>query len=332
MKILYLPILVKGGANEQLDLIEAFRKAVGPSQLRIFDYCNFKGNPSIQLVKEAMNFRPDLIHMQLQETDKIQPFTVREIKRRFPSCIISQWNGDIRHYLMGSCVQVGKFIDFTLLSNEGHLPDYEKAIGKKCYYWQNAVGPRFYTTPEKERHGIAFVGNNYQDRFPNARQRIELRQALRKAFGKEFRTHGGGWSDGTVPLPWDKQPLFYRTSKVTVSHNLISAARYFSDRTLMMMVSGVPNLLHYVSGIEQDFEDSKEVLYWRTVPEAVEKAQWCLEHPGEADKIGQAGFAKIKTHHNWDVRVQQLQEILGVKFTEKAPPSPRLVPPRHKRR
>lgn len=312
MKILYLPILIKNGANEQLDLIEAFKKAAGPMNVKVFDYYNYKGDTNRELLKIVMSFKPDIIHMQLQETDKINALVMREVKRRWPSCILSQWSGDIRHNPMGNMVKVGKFLDFTLISNEGQLPDYEKAIGKKCFYWQNAVGPRFYRVPAVQRNGIAFVGNNYHGRFANGKQRTELRQAFKKTFRDKFRTYGGGWGDGTALLPWDQQTNFYRTALVTVSHNLISAARYFSDRTLMMMASGVPNLFHYSPGAEQDFEDNKEVLYWKTIPEAIEKAQWCLDHPREAEAIGASGLEKIKRFHNWDIRVQQFQEILKI--------------------
>lgn len=327
MKLLYVPLLVPGGANEQLDLLAAFQKVLGSKNVASFDYYNYRGNPNHGLLQKAFQFHPDLLHLQLQETDKINAGTLQNIKRRFPSLTISQWNGDVRFYAMENMVKAGRFCDFTLLSNEGQIPLYEEKIGRKncCFYWQNAVGPRFYTDlpPLKERRGIGFCGNNYGNRpaeFPQSVQRIELRKALKKTFKKEFRSYGGGWEKGIQSLPWIEQPQFYRTCRATISQNHTVTARYFSDRTLIMMATGVPHIFHYSPGVEVDFVDEEDCLYWTTVEEAMEKARWILDHPVEAEAMGQRGLAKIKAHHNWDVRVQEFQKILGINFT--APPIP----------
>jgi spore maturation protein CgeB len=58
------------------------------------------------------------------------------------------------------------------------------------------------------------------------------------------------------------------------------------------------------------FEDGKEIIYFKTLPELEEKYRYYLEHPKEAEKIAQAGYEKVRKYHNTDIRAKRFVQIL----------------------
>lgn len=323
MKLLYLPLLVKNSACEQYDLLNAFRNVIpNPNfNIKYFDYNNFHGNCDERLIEIFKDFMPDVVHMQIQETRKISPQAIRFCREIKPDCIFTQWCGDVRYDPVEAVIEIGRFCDYSLFSNEGQLGQYEAAIGRPCRYWQNAVAPRFYgrRIPRERRWGIVFIGNNYQKHFEKTKpNREEFVTALYKHFGRRFRLYGNNWGDMALGIvPWSKQNDIYQTAVVTVSHNNIVTDRYFSDRTLIMMAAGgVPHVFHYSKGVEKDFEDGVDVLYWRTIDEAIAKIEWVFSNWREAEQIGRSGFMKIQRFHNWAVRVKEYQQIVGVELAK----------------
>ncbi|MDA7868393.1 glycosyltransferase, partial [bacterium] len=40
-----------------------------------------------------------------------------------------------------------------------------------------------------------------------------------------------------------------------------------------------------------------------------EKLTWFLDHPEEAEKMGQAGFERVQNEYSWEVIVSQVEEF-----------------------
>lgn len=58
------------------------------------------------------------------------------------------------------------------------------------------------------------------------------------------------------------------------------------------------------------FDPDREVVTYRTVEEAVEKARWLLDHPDERERIAAAGHARTLRDHSTAVRAAELAALL----------------------
>ena len=80
----------------------------------------------------------------------------------------------------------------------------------------------------------------------------------------------------------------------------------------MFEATGVGTCLLTDTGrnISDLFEEDKEVVTYRTIDEAVEKVNYLLDHPDEAEKIAKAGQARTLKDHTIMNRCQQIDEVM----------------------
>src|SRR5690348_13072894 len=71
-------------------------------EVRDFDFMAFQRSGrtvseiNASFVEFAIDFAPEWIWLQVQETDILSADTLLEVKRRLPECVISHWMGDCR--------------------------------------------------------------------------------------------------------------------------------------------------------------------------------------------------------------------------------------------
>ena len=70
-------------------------------------------------------------------------------------------------------------------------------------------------------------------------------------------------------------------------------------------------LTDYKPDIEDLFLVDEEVVTFKTADEALEKANYLLEHPKEAQKIGQAGQRRTIKDHTAEKQVKKLVNLLN---------------------
>ena len=58
------------------------------------------------------------------------------------------------------------------------------------------------------------------------------------------------------------------------------------------------------------FEPDKEVVTYSSIDEAVEKANYLLDHPDKAEQIAKAGQARTLRDHTIMNRIQQIDEVI----------------------
>jgi hypothetical protein len=305
LKLLYLPLLVPGGAHEQWYLAKAFDKEFA---CLVFDYYGFEGDADAEFRKIVQLFKPDVIHCQFQATDKIRAASLHHIKQVYPNTIITQWTGDVLAEPIPQTLEYSRACDATLVVSLSEMSFYERA-----QYWQMAFDPETQTgKPSTDPKGIVFCGGRYTV-FQNSEQRMELIDRFRKEFD-DMEVYGFGWTKPGIPnnlLPWAQQTELYQNKYLILGHNNVPNKKWwFSDRTFIALASGRPHLTQYTEGSEEVFTDMKEIVYYKTIDEAVEKAKWLLAHPREAAEIGLAGQRRVLKDHTWKKRVQQYKELV----------------------
>lgn len=306
MKLLYLPLIYEGSNNEQKYLAKAFGRQF--SEVATFDYMS-NPHPNDDFMTFTQQFKPDVIHCQFQGTNRIEPFCLAHIKAVYPNIVITQWTGDVRPEPIPEVVNYGKYCDLTLVCSTTDIEAYERAGVKQAAYWQNAVDETQFTRPSKKPKGIAFCGGRYTH-FSNSQQRIALVEKFQKTFGDDMTVYGFGWQPHQI-LPWDDQPQLYATKELVLGHNNVPGKRWwFSDRQMIAMASGRPHLCQYSEDLELLFDDMVHCVFYYSIDEAIEKAEWLRKHPDEASQIGLAGQALMREKYTWDTRVSEYIAIL----------------------
>ena len=83
-------------------------------------------------------------------------------------------------------------------------------------------------------------------------------------------------------------------------------------RVFEIPASGAVALLEYTPRLEDYFEDGKEVLFWRTTDELIEKARWVMTHPAEATVLANAGKERAYNEHSYGARFKTIFERAGL--------------------
>lgn len=329
MKLLSVPLETSPvfHQNEQRD---ALKRVVGAENFDDFSFIPISNEVGCakmndKLVEKVEEFKPDIMYMQLQETDLISLNTIKLIKYMMPNIYIINWCGDYRPYVLDRFLEIGKVIDLSLLSNKGQLEWYRSMGIKRIEYMQiGGCVEVYYPLPDiKKEKKVLFCGNKSRV-FVDSKKRDELIWRMHDNFPCEFFVYGGQW-DGIVnqyhfksPGLRVKQPVYHEEYNklmnsvlMTVGINAINNLdHYFSERQIMSMASGTLHIGHYVPGLETYFENGKHCVWFNTVDECIELCKYYMEHPDDANKIGLEGAKIIAQEHTWDCRFKELLNIL----------------------
>ncbi len=317
MKLLYLPLNVAGDFQD--GTTQAFVQELGAENVVVFDYLTrMLPDSSLELGRLVAQYAPDWVHMQLQETGKILPSSIESIRKGSPRVVWTHWMGDWREGISPKLAEICRITDATFISNEGQIPMYEQTGAPLVRYWQNAVTESIDVSPPQFVR-LAFrvpevvLCANLNMRFPGAQERVDVVKAF-MASGLDFGLVGAGWPAEFRPIARTgprMQRHIYEKARVVVGVNHVNdCERYYSERQLAAMASGKPHVCWGVPGLEKDFEDESECLFYTTPEKAVELTRELLANPGWADSIGKAGQEKVLDFHLWPHRVREIMPII----------------------
>lgn len=101
-------------------------------------------------------------------------------------------------------------------------------------------------------------------------------------------------------------------SRVTFNRH-IDVAETYANNMRLYEATGVGAMLitDYKDNLSELFEIGKEVIAYRSPDEAIELANYYIEHPNEASIIARAGQARTLRDHTYRHRMQELTQILN---------------------
>jgi spore maturation protein CgeB len=321
-KVMYLPL--RFGDVQLEGVCDAFIE--NDCQLEVFDYFKESKESSTRLARQklinkAEEFKPDLLHLQIQHTNIIDAATVLEIKKRCPKTIITNINVDARNYVQDTYRQIAVYADFNFICSTGQLELYKSVLGKDVYFWQIGYDPKLYhplPTKDSYEFDVVFIANNnVTENYPGQPEREKTCQILRNTFGGRFGLFGNGWPSRLQSrggIDQKKVNEYYNKANVclSVSHfNNIS--HYFSDRLLMCMASGRPTISLTFPHWQSYFADHCDLVITNTIEDLVPKIKWLVENPDIANHIGQQGAAKVYAEHTYFSRIKELLEVIGLR-------------------
>lgn len=255
-------------------------------EVRVVDWAQC-ADPDAAIRAAAESFRPDLAFMQFQRGGKVSTGTCDIMRNN--GAVVFNWSGDVREPLPKWYVELGPHVNATLFTNWPDVLEM-RSHGMKSDFLQVGYEQRIYCYegPKMDCPPIVFLGNNYgAGRFPNSQQRIDMVEALRKEFGKDFAVYGNGW--GSRHLNPKEEAAVYRSCKVAIHQDHFTREGFFSDRWLRIGGCGAP------------------ALYWMEATIDLAKGE-LLRPTTEADRLARSQrLAKAET---WDARIPEIMRLM----------------------
>jgi hypothetical protein len=316
-KILYVDTLSEPHALTNVNGIQSAYERVGI--VEPFDYRRLAKSLGPGLMNEllcctALLFRPDLIH--LGKSELIDGKSVRKIKRKTEACII-HFYGDFRWEPQPWVVDIGRYADLTLLYHkDAELIKRHRDLGVSPigFWWVGTDPDVMYPRDLEKRHEVVFMANN-ADFLEGHQQRRQLINEIVNA-GIDLHLYGDGWEYLAGPQNVHLHPFVNddefaeacSVAKITLGFSAVNDVQMYASwrRPLNSMACGAFHLTRYFSGLETVFENRKHLVWFHSIPEAIELIQYYLVHNEEREAIARAGRQEVLTHHTWDHRVAEM--------------------------
>jgi hypothetical protein len=297
----------------------AFRGIWGAENVGEFDYLTrqrsglSRGEVNGEFVHVVTQFKPDWLWTQLQETAVIAPEALWEVRRALPKTVVTTWTGDIRAEVPPLLSTICPAVHAVFISSIGHIPIYRAAGAPVCEYlqigldWEEDVLGKPDWEPSFRIPDVVFLANFYGDSFPDGTgQRMHAVYTLKEA-GIDIGVVGSGWPTFCNPVGachLKKSYHVYRHAKVALSVNHFNNIEgYWSDRHLMAMASGTPLVSKYIPGLEREFENGKDLFWFKSDSEMIAQVKELLGNEGLRREIGRNGRAKMIRGHSWYSRI-----------------------------
>lgn len=300
MKLLHLGLCATG--HPYNDLQEQL------SQHFIYDEV-YTGNVNFKEValEKFRKFQPDIVFMQIQSPGVVDA----EFIKKFSGALVINWTGDVRFPIPQWYIDIAPYC-VTMFTNMNDVHSLSH-MGYNADYLQIGYDPNIYNPdiPEIIKHDVVFLANNYGDAFPLSDYRVKIVNALRDEFGEKFALYGNGWEhcNGNVNGSQYLEAAVYRSSKIAISCSHFNYERYFSDRLLRAMGTGVMVLSHHYEGVREDF-DASILPTFVDVDDMVSQVKWYLENDHERKTTANGGWLYVSSNFTFKHMIENLQTLV----------------------
>lgn len=196
-------------------------------------------------------------------------------------------------------------VDLTLQTTKEFVPRYI-AEGCPCIYWPFASDPQIFKPAQHKNIDVAFVGNNYGKR--NA-----LVKAIQSA-GIHVECYGYGFPNGHVP--GNSVADIFSRAKIILGTGLVghsSTIVTLKLRDFDAPMAGALYITNYNPDLVEMFDLEREMVTYTSTHDCIEKIKHYLGNDVERETIASAGRVRASREHTWDMRVQVLLQLMGLK-------------------
>lgn len=148
---------------------------------------------------------------------------------------------------------------------------------------------------------MTFIGSEYTDR------RHDLVRRLRTigSFDKWGEPHSQLWG-------WEFSDAVY-FSKIVIGDNFVNdVLGYWSDRVYLTLACGGFFMTAYVPGLEFEFTNHKELVWWNSFEELESLIEFYLPREALRRAIALNGHRLVHARHTYDHRIRKMTEVLEV--------------------
>ncbi len=270
-----------------------------------------------KLMDYIHRFKPHLV--VFKHADVITQETILEIKHKYPHTKLAQLNIDA----LFNPDNVARINHKSGLMDANYVTTYGESLYKIC---QNNV-PVYYIPNIVDRAveaGRAFEGENKADLFlaygnaaPDDSRYITAHRILDEAPDVCFSYHVSAQGTGL----WGADYMD-RLAECAMGLNLSRKEEkgrggdmndlfmYSSDRLAHYMGNGLLTFSDRDFSLDELYEEDKEMIFYSSVDELIDKLKYYKEHDDVRRKIAQAGWQKAHTAHNETYAAQFMLETL----------------------
>lgn len=197
---------------------------------------------------------------------------------------------------------------FTLCwtSTEDAIKLYE-SVNAKAIYLPEGANPDVYKPVNVSKDiDVSFVGQYYG-------QRPSVIEYMRNR-GVDVQTFGRGWPSGEIPV--EDMVLMYNRSRINLGFAAVGESKdiyCLKGRDFEIPMSGGLYFTQYHSELENVYDIGREIVCYKNIDDLIEKIQYYLAHPQEAEDIRQAGLRRSQNEHTWEHRFEKAFTVLGVR-------------------
>lgn len=146
--------------------------------------------------------------------------------------------------------------------------------------------------------------------------RMEIIEKVSEKFGMDLYTRDEDYSikglanHGRIDN-YDMAPYVFKQSKINLNITLRSILSGIPLRAFEIIGAGGFLLTNYQPDFDDCFIAGEDYVYYESVEDLLEKASYYLEHEDERKKIAESGLNRIRQHHTYIHRVNEMLEIVG---------------------
>ena len=278
--------------------------------MRYYEYEEIAFNtPNINDVirQKSDSFKPDIVWMQIQTPDIINPKTIEYLKEH--GIFIMNWMGDIRNEFPEWTAELGASL--TCFSNMNYV-DELNSRGIKSDFLQTGYDDEIYTPiGEKEKAPeIVFFGNHYGT-FPLSKLRSDMVSFLKEHYGDNFGLYGRGWdnSDGDYMNDPMSEAAIYRGAKIAINLSHFDYKRCSSSRLYKILGCGTFCLTKHYPEIEKDFFDYLDLIIWYDLHDLKSKIDYFLWNEKTRNEISKKGSSVASTYYIYKKMVENIHQL-----------------------
>jgi len=272
-----------------------------------------KFQPEVLLVYRGTHIFPDTLErikqlgVRIVSYNNDDPFSGRQ----------AQWMW--RHFIRGL-----KLSDLALAYREHNIRDFLGAGAPRCELFRSWYIPeknrKLQLTPEEHQiwdSDIVFAGHFEND------GRLSLVEALAKEPWK-FNLFGPEWNTPAAQSAVLKNRIPIKVVVGEDYNKAISGSKIavcifsklnrdtYTRRCFEIPASGTMMLCEHSNDMANLFEADKEVVFFKSIPELIEKAKYYLSHDEERESIAERGYQRVlKDGHDINSRAKQLMKLLA---------------------
>lgn len=271
-----------------------------------------------QLLKTCEEYEPDAVFIMKGET--LFHETIRAIKRKCP--VYFWWFDNPFEYAKIH----SEILDNLKVANhvfiiEPYYIELLKEIGvKKISYLGNGCEPKIYnrkplSAEDKIKYecDLSFVGTCYPKRYQILKDLVDYDLKIYGVQWFEFFKKGvvkkaGVTIKSGVVTP-ELQVKIFQNTKINLNFHRPNLVNCANQRTYEIACAGGFQLIHYKKLIADEFEEGKEMVYYRSLDDLKDKINYYLENENERKEIAHNSQKKCLESYTYSRR---FEGVIGI--------------------
>jgi hypothetical protein len=251
---------------------------------------------------------------------------LKAFKEKSPKTKFIYWHGNHREQLTGSMKKYLGVVNHVLINSADaqQFELYESFGCKVGTLWDGFDPTEIEYSKNDPDYDCVFGGETYitdttppeiQYSFPGGGLRYEFVKAIADRFSTAiFSAFPQNWGDSFNVMHDVYHPGYtnaLRRGKINLNVNHFPRLyKAYTRRTIRSIFSKRLHMTYYIPGMEQDFVNHSNIVWFNSIPEGIELVEYYLRHETEREAIAEAQYENAMKNFTFKNRLQQFEQVL----------------------